>query len=370
MNPSLKCIDLDQLGKVNPKRIQKILIIKPSAFGDIIHTLPVLDSLHRRFPHARIDWVVAHGLHTFLEGHPMIHRLWVIKKDAWKSLRRLKVTFSEIRELIKGLRSEKYDVALDLSGLLRSGLIAFASGAIIRLGFEDSDEGSPLFYTHRIKGDMGIHAVERYLKLAGALGCNRDRVVYPLAPFDPVPNVCRDLPQQYILISPSAGKPANQWPAERFGELAAKFSLPSVVIAGGSDAHIAETVVSHAKGKAVSIAGKTSLKNLIPVVKGAICLITNDTGPMHLAAALNIPVFAIFGPANPVRTGPYGMGHTIIQKRLDCSPCYAWKPCSHWRCMQDLAVEEVFRILLSSKSVSFGKTTYTTFKNASCNGQT
>lgn len=343
MTLSLKPIETHRLKGIDPNRIRKILIIKPSAFGDIVHTLPVLNALHGRFPHARIDWVVGHGLHTFLEGHSMIHRLWVIKKDEWKKLRRLKDTLREIRGLATGLRAERYDVALDLSGLLRSGVIAFASGAAIRLGFEESDEGSPLFYTHKIKGDMGIHAVDRYLKLTAVLGCESDRVLYPFAPYNPSPEVCKTLPESYVLLSPSAGKPANQWPAERFGALAAMLPLPSVVISSAADAHIADTVVSHSKGKAISIAGQTSLKALIPVVGEASCLITNDTGPMHVAAALGIPVFALFGPANPIRTGPYGTGHTVIQKQLDCSPCYAWKPCSHWRCMGQLSVDEVFQ---------------------------
>ena len=339
----LRSIETHRLKGIDPNRIRKILIIKPSAFGDIVHTLPVLNALHGRFPHAQIDWVVGHGLHTFLEGHAMIHRLWVIKKDEWKKLRRLNETLTEIRELTAGLRAEKYDVALDLSGLLRSGLIAFVSGAAIRLGFEESDEGSPLFYTHKIKGDMGIHAVDRYLKLAAVLGCELGTVDYPFAPYNSSTEVCQKIPERYALLSPSAGKPANQWPAERFGALAAMLPMPSVVISSAADAHIADTVVSHSKGKAISIAGQTSLKSLISVVGGATCLITNDTGPMHVAAALNIPVFALFGPANPIRTGPYGVGHTVIQKQLDCSPCYAWKPCSHWRCMRELSVDDVFQ---------------------------
>ncbi len=329
--------------------IKRILIIKPSAFGDIVHTLPFLNVLKSRYQHAQIDWVVAHGLHTFLEGHPMIERLWIIKKDQWKTLKNFKNTVGEICELRKALKSRKYDIAVDLSGILRSGFITLASGAKIKLGFEESDEGSPFFYTHKIKGGMDNHAVDRYLKLAHALGCDTGQeVIYPFAPFDPCPKVCKIFPSRYIAISPSAGKPANQWPAENFGELAAMLPLPSVVISSPADAEVAEKVVNCSNGKAISIAGKTTLKELIPVIKGASCFITNDTGPMHVAAALNVPVFAIFGPANPIRTGPYGSNHTIVRKKLDCAPCYAWKPCSHWRCMNELTVKEVFDVMTSS----------------------
>ncbi len=322
----------------------KILIIKPGAFGDIIHTLPFLNSLKKGYPDAQIDWVVAEGLHKFLEGHSMINRLWVIKKDKWKNLNYLKSTFKEIKSLATGLRKERYDVAIDLSGILRSGLITFASGARVKLGFKESDEGSPLFYSHEVMGDMAIHAIDRYLKIASALGCPTDSVAYPFAPFNQNPPILKELPEEYVAISPSAGKPANQWHASRFGELASILPLPSVIISGSSasDISTASEVVTHSNGRAISIAGKTGLKELIPVISKAKYFITNDTGPMHVAAAVNVPVFAIFGPANPVRTGPYGDIHTVIQKKMKCSPCYLWKPCSHWSCMNDLMAHDVF----------------------------
>lgn len=327
--------------------VRRILIVKPSALGDIVHSLPVLNALKKGFPGARIDWVVAHGLHTFLEGHPMINRLWVIKKDKWKQKGRLKKTLREINDLRKDLAERRYDVCIDLSGLFRSGLISWFSKAPVRLGFRESDEGSPLFYTHKIHGSMKIHAIDRYLKLARFLGCPVDEVVYPFAPYDPDPGICSSLPETYAVMSPSAGKPANRWPAMRFGEVAAALDLPVVVIASKAEADIAEEVVSHAKGNAVSIAGKTGLKDLLAVIRRARFFICNDTGPMHMAAALNVPVFAIFGPANPVRTGPYGKIHTVIQKDFPCSPCYAKHPCTRhdFRCMETLKAEEVLDLI-------------------------
>ncbi|RLB93169.1 MAG: glycosyltransferase family 9 protein, partial [Deltaproteobacteria bacterium] len=103
--------------------------------------------------------------------------------------------------------------------------------------------------------------------------------------------------------------------------------------------------VAHSNGKAISIAGRTGLKDLVALIDRASFFVCNDTGPMHIAAALDIPVFAVFGPANPIRTGPYGKIHTIIQKKMDCAPCYAKQPCSHFRCMNEINVEDVFRII-------------------------
>ena len=323
--------------------VKNILIIKPSALGDIVHSLPFLNVIKKTFPRARIDWVVAHGLHTFLEDHPMIDTLWVIKKDEWKKPGRLARTVREIYGLAKGLKNRNYDVSIDLSGLLRSGIITWFSKAGIRLGFKESDEGSPLFYSHKIHGSMNIHAIDRYLEIAKFMGCQVDSIEYPFAPYDETPPIAEQLPHQYVVMSPSAGKPANRWPADKFGRLAATLPLKTVVIAGKAEAGIADMVVTHSSGKAVSIAGKTNLKELIAVIKRASFFICNDTGPMHIAAALNIPVFAVFGPANPVRTGPYGSIHTVIQKDLDCSPCYAHKPCTAhgFKCMNELSVEDV-----------------------------
>jgi len=326
---------------------ERILIIKPSALGDIVHSLPFLNALRKRFPRARIDWVVARGLHEFLLDHPMIDRLWIFDKERWKRLARWQRTIGEVAAFCRGLRAQHYDVAVDLSGLLRSGLIALASGAPVRLGFRESDEGSPYCYTHNIVGDMRIHAIDRYLKLAAFMGCDTSCIDYPFAPYAPNPPVCRSLPADYFVIAPSAGKEANRWPAARFGQLAANLPLPAVVVCGPGDIDLAREVLRHAGGNAISLAGRTRLKELMPVISGARFFVSNDTGPMHIAAALNVPVFAIFGPANPMRTGPYGPIHTVIQESLDCVPCYRQRPCDHWRCMRQLTVERVLAAIRS-----------------------
>lgn len=323
---------------------QKILIIKPSSLGDIIHSLPFLDTIAKCFPAAEIHWVVARGLDVVLSEHPLIKKLWVINKDKWKSFAYLPDTCREVVELYKGLRRERYDLSIDLSGLFRSGLITWAAKAKYKLGFVESDEGSPLFYTHKIQGGMDNHAIDRYLKIAEEIGCKLSDIAYPMSNFERNPKICEALPKDYIVIAPSAGKEANRWPAERFGRLAAKLPFTSIVISGASDKDVVEEVVRHSEGRAISLAGKTTLLEMFAVISKARFFISNDTGPMHIAAAFNIPVFAIFGPANPARTGPYG-NHTIIREDLPCSPCYAWKPCDNWQCMEKLTVERVYAII-------------------------
>lgn len=331
-----------------PSPPEKILIIKPSAFGDIVHTLPFLAAVHDTYPNAEIHWVVATGLHTFLEGHPLINRLWLFDKNRWKDLSRLPQSLREINTFRQDLARERFDVSIDLSGLLRSGLITHAAGARFRLGFSDSDEGSPFFYTHKIEGGQQIHAIDRYLKLAALIGCDVSRVRFPMPPLPTDSPVLTALPQEFCVMAPSAGKAANRWPAERFGQLAATLPLPSVIISNKSDQAIVEEAVAHSQGRAINLAGKTSLKELTSLISQASFLICNDTGPMHIAAALNIPVFAIFGPANPIRTGPYGSIHTVIQESLPCIPCYRRRPCDHWSCIRSISVENVRQKVIKS----------------------
>ncbi|MEW6427169.1 MAG: glycosyltransferase family 9 protein [Thermodesulfobacteriota bacterium] len=322
---------------------RKILIVKPSSLGDIVHSLPFLARLRRCQPEAELHWLVAPGLRDFLAGHPFLHRLWLFDKDRWKQGGRLPRSVWEMLRLAGELRRQRFDAAVDLSGLLRSGLVTFASGARLRYGFSNGDEGSPLFYNRKISGDMSRHAVDRYLQLAELMGCRDGEVEFPLPPFDPDPPVCRTLPQRYVVMAPAAGKEANRWPAERFGALAARLPLPAVVVGSVPDREIAAETVAHAGGNAFSLAGDTDLKEMMAVIARAVFAVAGDTGPMHVAAALGVPVFAIFGPANPARTGPYGGGHTVISTAADCAPCYARRPCrsEDWRCMTQISVEQV-----------------------------
>ena len=151
---------------------QKILIVKPSSLGDVVHSLPFLNAMKTCFPEAEIHWVIAKGLEGLLDGNPMIERLWVINKDAWKKIDNAKNTVTEIRNLFKGLKKEKFDLVIDLQGLLRSGIITKSTGAPVRIGFQEAREGSRFFYTHKVKGGKDIHAVDRYLKIASVLGCD------------------------------------------------------------------------------------------------------------------------------------------------------------------------------------------------------
>ena len=320
----------------------KILIVKPSSLGDVVHSLPFLNALKQCFPEAGIDWVIADGLEGLLEGNPMINRLWVIKKDSWKKIRNARHTILEVKLLFGQLKQEKYDLVIDLQGLLRSGMITSAAGAPVRVGLKEAREGSRVFYTHTVEGGKNIHAVDRYLKIAGYLGCGVSGVSFPLPsiekPSFPVPS------DGYAVLVPGARWKTKRWPAEHFGKLALLLREATVIVGSRSDSDTADEIVSLSKSKAMSLAGKTDLKDLIGIMRRARFVVSNDSGPMHIAAALGIPVFAIFGPTDPARTGPYGEGHTIIRSDVTCAPCLK-RSCDDMKCLNTIKAEEVFEII-------------------------
>lgn len=321
-------------GRPQPKRI---LIVKPSSLGDVVHGLALLDRISECFPQAEIDWVVARGLEGLLEDHPLITRLWVIDKDKWKRLSSIGGMLSELGNISTSMKARQYDLTIDIQGLFRSGVIAWLSGGKIRLGLGDAREGSQLFYTHVTTPTGPKHAVDRYLDVARHIGCPATEVRFPLLiePYD------LEHSGQYAVIVPGARWQTKRWPPRRFGELAASLPMQSFIVGSQGDAWLADTVARNSKGMARSLAGKTTLKELASVLNGASFVVTNDTGTMHMAAGLQRPVIAIFGPTDPNKTGPYGSMHSVLTKSIPCSPCRKKDHCPELHCMNAVTVDDV-----------------------------
>ncbi len=332
------------MDKIAIKKIpKKILIIKPSSLGDVVHSLPFLYAVKDAFPKAEIHWVIAKGLEGLLENHPMVKRLWIINKDQWKNLKNIDGTIREVRRLFKYLKDEAYDVVIDLQGLVRSGLLTYATRASVRIGFKEAREGSSLFYTHKVKGGKEIHAVDRYLKIASAIGCEITGVRFPMPLVKESLEVrkLKDDMGNYAVIVPGARWKTKRWPPASFGSLASMLDIKTVIVGSSGDTGIAKGIEFCSGGKALSMAGNTSIKELISIIRNARYVVSNDSGPMHIAAAFGIPVVAIFGPTNPVRTGPYGKNHIIVKSDIQCAPCYK-KNCKTIQCMDEISVEKVY----------------------------
>lgn len=326
----------------------KILIIKPSSLGDIIHSLPFLNILRKHFQESEIHWVVFKEFEGILQGHPMIDRLWVIDKNSWLKISMAGNAFRDIRFFLKALKKEKYDLVIDLQGLLRSGIIALSTNSPLRIGFQEAREGSKYFYTHKVRVGKNIHAVDRYLKIADFIGCDISEINFPLS-YNMTDSTLTNFTfnhEEYVVIVPGARWKTKIWPPDKFGVLASFLPFRSIIVGTDKDSKAAEEIVKISKGKAINLTGKTTLKELTGIISKAKFLITNDSGPMHIAAALNVPVFAIFGPTDPVRTGPYGTNNTIIKADVQCSPCFK-KTCNNLKCMNNIEAGKVYEKIIA-----------------------
>lgn len=363
---------------------RRILIVKPSSLGDIIHSLPALWELRRLFPEAHIGWVIKEVWRDIITDNPLLDEVIVLKKG-------VRGFFSAVQDI----RKRGYDTVIDLQGLFRSGLITILSGASEKTGFANARELAHLFYNHKVAVPPGtIHAVERYLltietlmsrdltvehknpppSMGGGKGEGEQSVLSPL-PLIPshegrgnkerrlnfplyvdigdaewvkdflrTNNLSHSRP--LIAINPSARWKKKRWPTASFAalinQLIQDLKAGIIILGSKEDIPIAGEISFLASDKPVVAAGKTSLKTLTALLERVDLLLTNDSGPMHIAAALGTPVIALFGPTNPGLTGPYGDNHIVIRKEMECSPCLR-RPCLHGRpvCMEAITVEEV-----------------------------
>ncbi|GMU20551.1 MAG: hypothetical protein AMXMBFR13_06480 [Phycisphaerae bacterium] len=334
------------------RRFRRILIIKPSSFGDVIHALPVLVGLRRRYPEARISWLVAHSCAGLLEGHAALDEIIRFDRKRYGRVGRSVSVTWEFARFLRDLARRRFDLIIDLQGLFRSGFMALASGAGTRIGFASAREFGWMFYTHRISVPRGdAHAVDLNRRVGGLLGFEDVPVAFHLAVRDDaradVQRLLGDAGlaagESYILMAPGTRWETKIWPAEYFAEVArhvdTELGLRVVLCGMDSEVAIANRVAELAGGRPVSLAGRTSLPQLIALVDGARMVVMHDSGPMHLATALNKSMVAIYGPTSPLRTGPYGRCDAVARLDLPCSPCYLKNvaECPHeHRCMRAL----------------------------------
>ncbi len=333
---------------------RRALLIKPSALGDVVHALPVAETLHRRYPNTRLDWLVEEEAADIVRGHPAISEVVVSGRLRWwRELRnpaQVFQTLGEIRQFFGDLGRRRYDVVLDLQGLLKSALYLLATRAPIRVGFSEGREGAPWVLTHRaIAPPQPVHAVERYLALAAAVDATepvRDfRISVPPQDVTAAHAVLSAAPRPRIVLHPSARWRTKLWELDRWRSLAQTLMAEGAgVILTGSrdDDSMAAAILADLDPAPVSLVGRLSLTELTAVLQDVDLMITVDSGPMHIAAAVGTPVVGLFGPTDPRRTGPLGPAR-ILRRELPCSPCLQrrCKIPDTYRCMRDLSVAEV-----------------------------
>jgi 3-deoxy-D-manno-octulosonic-acid transferase/heptosyltransferase-1 len=330
-----------------------ILIVKLSAIGDVIHTLPSLAALRRLYPDAHITWVVEEAAADLIKNHPCLDAVLVSRRKRWnKDFRggQFRRPLEEIRSFINLLRQRPYDLVIDFHGLFKSSIIVFLSRGKRKLGYDSLQELSGLFLNEKILEDMSKHAVDRYLDLPRHLGAKTDNAQFVL-PSDEeaqarVQNLLRKYnleDKKFIAVNPIALWETKLWSNEKFAHLADLINdkLQMKVVFTGSEKEPLNKIISLMTTQSINFGGETSLIELACLYKKARIVISTDSGPMHLAAAVGTPVIALFGPTDPARTGPYGLGHVVIRAGLDCSPCFL-KKCPTTKCMEDISPQQVF----------------------------
>ncbi len=324
--------------------LERVLIVRLGAIGDVVNALTLATALHDRRPDVRIGWAVHELAAPLVDGHPAIDRVHVWRKGA--GVRGFRAVASEIR-------AARYGLAIDLQRIAKSALLARLSGAPRVLGFDRarSKECSWLLTRERLPRCGGTrHMVDQYREFAAYLGCGESLPRFELPssatalerPLELL-NALRVPP---IAIHVGATKPANRWEPQRFGQLAAlcvqRLAIPVVITGGPSDRPAADVATS-ADPRIRNWAGESTLLELAELQRRCRLVISCDSGPMHLAAAAGARVLALFGAADELRTGPYGPGHRVVRVQPACSPC-GLRECSQPRhhCMLDLDVERVF----------------------------
>jgi len=373
----------------------RILLIKLSAVGDVVHTFPFLNRLRRQYPAARIDWVLKPAIAELVRHHPAIDNVVLYPHQASHGLRPGWQALAAGTSLIAELRSVRYELVIDLHGQLRTAILALATGAPKRIGFDrpraevwraserkippparkhawqGAREGSWLAYTHRLSiPTLDMHAVDRYLRFGMMLGLAEDGVDFSFAIPDSSVARADRLLREYVggvddsrltVIAPGTIWETKHWSTEGFAQVARHLirnNLIVVLIGSSSERAVCQQVASAAPG-AVNLAGVTTLSELAALIRRAAICITNDSGPMHLAVALNRPVVSIFGPTDSLWIGPYRRANSVLSAALACAPCYLRRlsQCPHHHaCMRGISAEAVIERIEATLANENGRT--------------
>jgi heptosyltransferase I len=319
------------------RNFRRILIVRLGAMGDVIHGMPALAALRAAFPDSQFGWVIEERwsdlLHvrgtervgTRTAKRPLVEAVHFANTHTWRRAPFSDETWREMLGLRRELRSTRYDAVVDLQGSMKSALVASASGAPTRFGFANPRERlATMFYTE-VANTTAAHVIEQNLELASALLHASPNTVQRWGTTFPQDDAAEEwctrvLAQhgigEFAIMNPGAGWGAKCWPAERYAQVAmalGEMNVPSIVNFGPAEESLAQSVVEGSGGAGFAI--KMALPELIALTRRARLFVGGDTGPLHLAAALHVPVVALFGPTDPERNGPYGTRAMILRNQ-------------------------------------------------------
>jgi lipopolysaccharide heptosyltransferase I len=328
---------------------RRIALLKPSALGDVVHSLPVLTALRRRFPHAHISWVVNRAYADLLRRCPDLDDVLAFDRGATR--RGPWAAAAAYLRLAADLRRRRFDLVVDLQGLLRSGVLAAASGAARRVGLSSAREGAVRFYTDVVPcpGLAALHAVDRYWLVAEALGAGDGPKEFRLDVADADRARAREAlagrPRPWLALGVGSRWRTKRWPPEHFAALARRarrrFGGTAVFVGTADEAPRAEAAIARLDGPAVNLHGRTTMPQLAAVLAEADVMLANDTGPLHLAAALGRPVVAPYTCTAVRRSGPYGGGRGAVETAVACRASYL-RRCARLTCMAELTPDRLW----------------------------
>lgn len=327
----------------------KILILKPSSLGDVVQALPVLRLLKLHWPESEIFWWIDSSLAPLLEGDPGLAGIVRFERRRWS----IPANWPEVWHSVRWMRRQQFDLVIDLQGLFRSGAFAWLANGKSLVGLDEPREGARGFYDIAVRRDsFYTHAVDWYLAVLKALNVPVHRNFEWLPERTAISGeVKRKWPVdsgRWIIVQPGARWLNKRWPVEHFTELVRRVAAarPEVrfgILGGGDDKTAGAAIAQTAPDRCLDLTGKLSLPEMIEWIRLGELMISNDTGPMHVAAALGKPVIGIFGPTEPRRTGPYGQLQNVIRIDLPCAPCLKSR-CHYFKpmeCLRAIAPETI-----------------------------
>ena len=318
---------------------ERFLVVRLTALGDIVHTLPAVAALRDAFPRTRMDWVVERKWAAVVRACPDLDAVIPFDRGG-----------SGLLSGVRQLRSNRYTCAIDFQGLYKSAVLAWLSGAKRRIGFDRHfarEGGAPVFYTERVVPHAG-HVIEHNLALAERAGARRGASSFRLrVPVEAQAEIDRRLAErglrEFFVLSPGGGWGAKLWPPERYGELyrgiERRYGWPGVVTFGPGESGLVETVC-RAAAPAEPLHFATDLAQVMALLARAKFVVAADTGPLHLAVALGTPVIGLYGPTDPKRNGPLGPGHAVIRNARPEETSYKRRK-EHAATMLSISVEQV-----------------------------
>ncbi len=332
---------------------EHILIIKLSSIGDVVHTIPVVEVLKENYPELRIDWCIDKEASSLIEGYTKINRIIALNRKDWKSKIKDVSKWAEIvKDAIlfsKELRREKYDIVIDLQGLLKSGIIAAICRAERKIGLNGSRECSWIFLKEKVPVRYDQHAIDRYLEVAKYLGCPYFKWNWPTyigeeekKKVDGIISQINKDNHPIIAINPYARWETKLWSIEKFSDLCKRLKEKGFrpILLGSRDERGFIDKIEHG----INLSGFFTLKELIYLYSKVDAVISLDTGTMHIAVMSGAKVISLFGPTEPNRTGPYGKNSHVIKAGVSCSPCFK-KRCEKKECMDKIEVDMVINKL-------------------------